>query len=176
MWLQNILIISNHIFFFRVDFEIEVRWVVEIVSPPLFNCKNLTLVFWGVSVRLEKLSELFWVEIISDGRCDFLSARSDREYISCFWESCVSEYWKKRKVFGQFLWQKVRKMGRLLKILKVLWYFYFATHVQFLVGSLTKQVVDMERVSHRPKDTFSLFLCHMKFFNNVFKIIGGLMS
>ena len=40
-------------------------------------------------------------------------------------------------------------MGGLLKTLRVLWYFYFATHVQFLVCSLTKQVADMERVSHK---------------------------
>ena len=39
-------------------------------------------------------------------------------------------------------------MGRLLKNLWLLWYFYFATYVQFLVGSLTKQVADMERVFH----------------------------
>ena len=41
------------------------------------------------------------------------------------------------------------KLCGLLKTLRVLWYFYFATHVRFLVGSLTEQVADMERVSHR---------------------------
>ena len=73
------------------------------------------------------------------GKCDFPSvARSDREFISYFWESCVPEYCK-----------KVGKLCELLKTLRVLWYFYFATHVRFLVGSLTEQVADMERVSHR---------------------------
>ena len=33
-------------FFFRVDFEIEVRWVIETVSPTAFNRKNL---YFGVS-------------------------------------------------------------------------------------------------------------------------------
>ena len=56
---------------------------------------------------------------------------------------------KKKSIWSVSVTNKVGKMGWLLKILRVLWYFYFATHVQFLVGNLTKQVADMERVSHR---------------------------
>ena len=53
---------------------------------------------------------------------------------------------KKRKTFGV----SGTKSGKwLLKILRVLWYFYFATYVQFLVSSITKQVAGMERVTHR---------------------------
>ena len=48
-----------------------------------------------------------------------------------------------------FSGKKVGKKGGLMKSLTELWSFYFATHVQFLVGSLTKQVANMERVSHR---------------------------
>ena len=56
---------------------------------------------------------------------------------------------EKTKKHLVFQGQKSGKNGELLKILRVLWYFYFATYVQFLVSSLTKQVAGMERVTHR---------------------------
>ena len=87
-----------------------------------------------------------WIEIAGNSRCDFPSAaRSDSLFL--VFERVV--FLNKRLVFQTFSDKKVGKMGGLLKNLRVLWYFYFDTHVQFLVGSLTKQGADMERMSHR---------------------------
>ena len=111
-------------------------------QKPLLRCFAMLSLDWS------RCWNFFgWSKIVGNGKCDFLSAaRGDRECSSCFWESCVSKYWKKRKTFGV----SGTKSGKwLLKILRVLWYFYFATYVQFLVSSLTKQVAGMERVTHR---------------------------
>ena len=153
MWLQNILTISNHKFFFfflggfwnRCEVGGGNSWFTAVQSPKtLLWCFAVLLSGWAVVGTF-----LGGARLSIKGKCDLLSgARSDKECISYFWESYVSKYWQKKNVWC-FNGKKVGKMGWLLKTLRVLWYFYFATHVRFLVGSLTKQVADMERVSHR---------------------------
>ena len=151
MWLQNILTISNHIFFwggFWYRGEVggwNSRSTVVQLQKPLLQCFSMLSLGWSSCRNFSR-----WSEIAGNDRCDFPLTRSDGECgISCFWESCVSKCWKKEKHLVSFSDKKVGKIGGLLKILRVPWYFYFATHVQFLVGSLTKQIADMERVSHR---------------------------
>ena len=129
MWLQNILTISYHLFFW-VDFEIEVRWVcggnsrsTAVQSPrPLLRCFAVLLSSWSSYQNFSG-----WSEIAGNNRCDFLSsARSDREFISCFWESCVFEYWKKEKRLV-FQWKKSGKNGRAIENFKgiIVFLFYY---------------------------------------------------
>ena len=126
MWLQNILTISYHLFFldgFWNRGEVG-RWWKQSVHCRLI-AKTSTAVLLSSWSSYQNFSG--WSEIAGNNRCDFLSsARSDREFISCFWESCVFEYWKKEKRLV-FQWQKSGKNGRAIENFKgiIVFLFYY---------------------------------------------------